>query len=171
MQAMHQDRDPGSRPLWITIGILAFLVVALTATLIQRELSRPPPTAGGVAARPEARPSASAPPESQATPPADTLPIAVSGQTGEHCEADDMLYSMTVAALGALDAKNAFEQPVYLADFERVVRKYYLDLSGVPDSDRARLSTLLVVGQHLKVRYVVCGSFRYLTFLKRQSPG
>jgi hypothetical protein len=69
------------------------------------------------------------------------------------------------------DAKNAFERPVYLADFERVVRKYYLDLSGVPDSDRARLSTLLAVRQHLKVCYVVCGSFRYLAFLKLQTAG
>jgi hypothetical protein len=167
MQPISQDNDhndPGRRPLWIAIGILAFLVVALAFALFERELSRPPPSAEAPSA-PLERP--------QTAQPVDTTPIVVADQGGEGCESDDTVYEMTVAALGEPATKNATEQPVYLEDFDRVVRKYYLDLSGVPDHEKQRLSKLLTVGQHLKIRYVVCGSggFRYLTFLQPTAAG
>lgn len=168
MEPMYQRPDPGRRALWVVIGVLSFLVVALAFTLFQRERSRPEPSAGThyEARRPE-------PGTPQAAQPVDTHPILVAKQGGEGCEPDDTVYDVTVIAIGERASRDASSQPVYLQDWEKIVRKYYLDLGSVAEVDQPRLSKLLVVGQRLKIRYVTCGSggFRYLTFVQPTAAG
>jgi hypothetical protein len=166
MQPMYQGQHPGRRPLWIAIGVLTVLVLALSFTLIQRERSRPPPPSAAANGRPAATSTAPA-------QPIDTTPIAIADPGGEECKPDNTVYDMTVAALGERASRNATEQPVYLEDFERLVRKFYIDFNRVPEGERQRLMKLLTVGQHLKVRYVVCGNAgsRYLTFLQAAGAG
>ena len=100
-------------------------------------------------------------------------PIIVAGQGGEGCEPEEQAFDVTVTAIGERASPDASEQPVYLQDQERVVRKYYLDLSGVRDTEKQRLANFLAVGQRLKVRYVICGSggLRFLTFVQPTAAG
>ncbi|WP_348757116.1 hypothetical protein [Candidatus Methylocalor cossyra] len=98
----------------------------------------------------------------------DAAPIQVKGQGGEGCEADPATYDVTVTAIGERATADASAQPLYLQDRDSVVRKYFLDLNGVSNAERLRLTSALVIGQRLKVRFVVCSGngSRYLTFVQ-----
>lgn len=164
MQPIYRRRDPVRRALWLTIGILATLVVLLTMALINKEISMP--------TLPPSRQEPAAPAGSQSQR-ADTTPIMVAGLGGEGCEPEEPVFDVMVMAVGERTGVDSSAQPVYLQDQESVVRKYYLDNDGVPAEARQRLAKLLVVGRHLKVRFVICGSgaFRFLTFVQPTATG
>jgi hypothetical protein len=163
MELDYQGRDPGRTKLWIAIGVMAVLLTVLISLLLSEE--RPQ----GLVQLPAAS-SVSLAPKPQ---PAESAPIVVAGQGGGGCETDPSTYDMTVIAVGERISAGASDQPIYLQDSERLVRKYYIDLSGVPDAEKPRLSNILSVGQQLKVRYVLCGSggFRFLTFMQPMAAG
>lgn len=108
-----------------------------------------------------------------AVQPVDTNPILVAGQGDEGCEADDTPQDVTIIAIGEHASPASAAQPIYLQDWQKIVRKYYLDLGSVAEADKQRMSKLLTVGQRLKIRYVTCGSggFRYLTFIQAIAAG
>lgn len=176
MEPMYQRHDPGRRALWVAVGVLSFLVVALAFTLFQRERTRPEPSTGAGShyyGSAGIRPEPGQPGTPQAAQPADTSPILVAAQAGEGCEPDNTLYDVTVIAIGERASRDTGSHPVYLQDWEKIVRKYYLDLGSVAEADKPRLTRLLAVGQRLKIRYVTCGSggFRYLTFVQATAAG
>jgi hypothetical protein len=174
MEPIYRENDPGRKSLWIVIGVLAAVVAVLVFLLFERErLQQPPMSAESPAAPPESRREhGPAAPERKAQP-ADATPIVIAGQGGAGCDSEEPAFDAAVMAVGERASPDASEQPVYLQDRESVVRKYYLDLSGVPDAEKQRLLNLLTVGQHLKVRYVVCGNggFRFLTFVQPAAAG
>jgi hypothetical protein len=162
--------NPARKPHWVVLGIIALVVAVLAFAWREREGPAPtqPPSE---ADRPPAQSPEPAP--APRTGVEDTSPIVVAGQGGEGCEAEEPMFEVTVTAVGERASPEASEQPVYLQDQERVVRKYYLDLSGVREAEKQRLAKLLAVGQRLKVRYVICGSggFRFLTFVQPTATG
>lgn len=162
MQSDYQGHDPGRTKLWIAIGLMAVLLTVLISLLLSGERPRE------LTQSPESRQEPGLEPR-----PAESAPIVVTGQGGGGCETDSTTYDMTVIAIGERSSADASEQPIYLQDSERLVRKYYIDLSGVPDAERPRLPNILSVGQRLKVRYVLCGSggFRFLTFMQPVATG
>lgn len=164
MQSFQRRSDPVKKALWLTVGVLATMVAVLTFALLEKTppLSRPPESRLETPALPEQPPKLS-----------NTTPIIVAGQSGEGCEEEEPVFDVTVMAVGERATSGASQQPVYLQDQESVVRKYYLDNDSVPAAERSRLADIFIVGRHLKVRYVVCGSggFRYLTFVQPIATG
>lgn len=174
MEPIYRENDQRRKSLWIVIGVLAAVVAVLVFLLFQRERPQQPPMSAGSPVAPSElrREPGLAAPEQKAQP-ADVTPIVIAGQGGVGCEPEEPAFDAAVMAVGERTSPDATEQPVYLEDQESVVRKYYLDLSGVPDAEKQRLLNLLTVGQRLKVRYVVCGSggFRFLTFVQPAAAG
>jgi hypothetical protein len=105
------------------------------------------------------------------TPPA--VEITVAGQGGPGCEIEKNAHQVVVKEIGGKDIFEAYEKGVLLTDEKGVTSKYYLDVDGVPEDRKSQLPALFATGNHLKVRYVICGSggIRFLTSIQFQPNG
>ncbi|BBA36115.1 hypothetical protein sS8_4185 [Methylocaldum marinum] len=121
-----------------------------------------PPEPGRVPPAPE--PRIEAPPAAE---------ITVAGQGGPGCELEKDAHDVVVKEMGGKDIFEAYEKGVLLTDEKGVTSKYYLDVDGVPEDRKAELPALFATGNHLKVRYVICGSggIRFLIAIRPRPNG
>lgn len=105
------------------------------------------------------------------TPPA--VEITVAGQGGPGCELEKNAHEVVVKEMGGKNIFEAYEKGVLLTDEKGVTSKYYLDVDGVPEDRKTQLPALFATGNHLKVRYVICGSggIRFLIAIQAQPNG
>ncbi|MDV3242291.1 MULTISPECIES: hypothetical protein [Methylocaldum] len=156
---------------WAIVIAVALVVLIVAALFI---VGRKPPTEEVIPPVPPApqEPGRAPIPEPQVEVPA-AVEISIAGQGGPGCEAEKNAHEVIVKEMGGKDIFDAYEKGVLLTDEEGVTNKYYLDVDGVPEDKKSQLPVLFATGNHLKVRYVICGSggLRFLTSVQAQPNG
>jgi len=171
---MQPEKQKVSIIKWARWAMLIAVAVVGLIVAVLFIVGRRPPDQEAIPPVPPApqEPGRAPIPEPQVEVPA-TVEIAIAGQGGPGCEAEKNAHEVIVKEMGGKDIFESYEKGVLLTDEEGMTNKYYLDVDGVPEDKKPQLPALFATGNHLKVRYVICGSggLRFLTSIQAQPNG